>query len=123
MSDVLYRRHVECYIGCIQGSPAAFIALIHFVHPRTRKIRMIHRLVVLPDYQGIGIGMKLMTFVARRYISKGLRVRIVTSNPALRTSLKNSPNWCLMYKGRHKKHKNISADSSKRFTVSFEFKA
>lgn len=123
LNEQLYRRHVECFIGCIQDKPAAFIAVIHFVHPATRKIRMIHRLVVLPDYQGIGIGKRLMIFVAQRYIERGLRVRIVTSNPALMFSLKSDKNWRITDAGRKGPHGGLKSQkgSGKRYTTAWEF--
>ena len=114
----------KCFMGCVENEAAAFIALIHFPHPKTRIIQMIHRLVVLPDYQGIGIGRRLMTFVAQRYVEKGLRVRIVTSNPALMFSLKSDNNWRIADEGRKAPHSGLKAQkgSSKRFTTAWEFR-
>jgi GNAT superfamily N-acetyltransferase len=44
----------------------------------------VSRLVVLPDYQGIGIGKKLLNFVAELYTSQiNLPFYLVTSNPQL----------------------------------------
>lgn len=125
MSDVLYRRgRVECFVGCIENEPVAFIALIRLVHPNTKKTWMIHRLVVLPDYQGIGIGKRLMTFVAQRYVERGLRVRIVTSNPALIFSLRNDENWRMANAGRKGIHGGLKKKigSAKRYTTSWEFR-
>jgi GNAT superfamily N-acetyltransferase len=42
------------------------------------------RLVVLPDYQGIGLGKRLLTFIAELYTSQmNLPFYLVTSNPQL----------------------------------------
>jgi GNAT superfamily N-acetyltransferase len=44
----------------------------------------VSRLVVLPDYQGIGIGKRLLNFVAELYTSQiNLPFYLVTSNPQL----------------------------------------
>lgn len=49
----------------------------------------VSRLVVLPDYQGIGIGKKLLDFTAQLYVSQTNQpFYILTSNPAIvRSSL------------------------------------
>jgi len=51
------------------------------------------RLVVLPDYQGIGIGKRLLNFIAELYTSQiDLPFYIITTNPQIiRASL--GPNW------------------------------
>jgi GNAT superfamily N-acetyltransferase len=44
----------------------------------------VSRLVVLPDYQGIGVGKRLLNFVAELYTSQiNLPFYLVTSNPQL----------------------------------------
>jgi GNAT superfamily N-acetyltransferase len=74
--------HVRCYVGVYQDKPIAFIAIAH-VHMRARYYR-VSRLVVLPDYQGIGIGKWLLNFVAELYTSQTkIPFYILTSNPQL----------------------------------------
>jgi GNAT superfamily N-acetyltransferase len=52
----------------------------------------VSRLVVLPDYQGIGIGKRLLNFVAELYTSQiNLPFYLVTSNPQLIRS--NLESW------------------------------
>ena len=51
-------------------------------------------MVILPDYQGIGLGKKLLEFVAEIYKNKGFDYSIKTSAKNLITSLKNSNKWC-----------------------------
>jgi GNAT superfamily N-acetyltransferase len=52
----------------------------------------VSRLVVLPDYQGIGVGKKLLNFVAELYTSQvNLPFYLVTSNPQLVRG--NLGNW------------------------------
>jgi len=44
----------------------------------------VSRLVVLPDYQGIGVGKRLLNFIAELYTSQlNLPFYLVTSNPQL----------------------------------------
>ena len=56
------------------------------------------RLVVLPDYQGIGIGKRLLNFIAELHTSQTkIPFYILTSNPQIvRGNLKN---WRVMHFG------------------------
>lgn len=53
----------------------------------------ISRIVILPDYQGIGLGSRLRDACAELVAGQGKRVGIVTSHPAMIASCKNSPRW------------------------------
>jgi len=73
---------VRCYVARYHEKPVAFIAVAH-VRMRGHFFR-VSRLVVLPDYQGIGIGKRLLNFVAELYTSQlNLPFYLVTSNPQL----------------------------------------
>ncbi len=73
---------VRCYVGIYQDRPVAFIAVAH-TRMKQNYFR-VSRLVVLPDYQGIGIGKQLLNFVAELYTSQiSLPFYMVTSNPQL----------------------------------------
>ncbi|MEV4355067.1 GNAT family N-acetyltransferase [Nonomuraea sp. NPDC049625] len=49
---------------CIDGAPVAFLAYRHFQNPRVRNLKMEeHRLVVLPDFQGLSIGARMSEWV------------------------------------------------------------
>jgi GNAT superfamily N-acetyltransferase len=72
----------RCYMAVYRGKPIAFVAVVH-VHMRTRYYR-VSRLVVLPDYQGIGVGKRLLNLVADLYTSQTkMPFHIVTSNPQI----------------------------------------
>jgi GNAT superfamily N-acetyltransferase len=54
----------------------------------------VSRLVVLPDYQGIGLGKRLLNFIAELYTSqRKLPFYLVTSNPQLVRG--NLGKWCV----------------------------
>jgi len=78
-----HSRSAHCYIAEIGGRPIAWCSVIHLLHATAKKTKMIHRLVVRPDYQGVGIGTKFLTIIAKRYVEQGYRVRLVTSSAAL----------------------------------------
>lgn len=61
--------------------------------------KRVHRLVTLPSYQGIGIGMKFINFIADLYDRMGFKFNLITTTPALRFSLERSDQWRLRRSG------------------------
>jgi hypothetical protein len=53
----------------------------------------ISRIVTLPDYQGIGIGMAMAEAVAQIHGREGHRVSVTASHPALIAHCRRSPQW------------------------------
>jgi GNAT superfamily N-acetyltransferase len=73
---------VRCYVAKYLDKPVAFIAVAH-TRMKSNYFR-VSRLVVLPDYQGIGVGKKLLNFIAELYTSQvNLPFYLLTSNPQL----------------------------------------
>ena len=46
---------------------SGFFSIWHSPHPKVKNIKKVHRLVILPDYQGIGIGGILLNSIADIY--------------------------------------------------------
>jgi GNAT superfamily N-acetyltransferase len=113
-------------VGLYKGKPVAFLSVIG-VHFKLRYNR-IARLVVLPDYQGVGIGKRLLEFVAAYYHrTTTIPFFIITSNPQLVHS-KISNNWTVMRVGRARatktrQHLNAAYTSAsrKRLTISLKY--
>ena len=61
--------------------------------PYQKGKKRIHRLVVLPEFQGIGIGTKFLTTITEYYVKKNWTVFINTSNKGLVYSLKKNKHW------------------------------
>jgi GNAT superfamily N-acetyltransferase len=80
---------VRCYAALYQNKPIAFIAVA--CTRMKAKYYRVSRLVVLPDYQGIGIGKRFLNFVAELYSSQTkMPFYILTSNPQIiRGNMKN----------------------------------
>jgi GNAT superfamily N-acetyltransferase len=112
-----------CFVGYINDDPVAFLSVIHFPHPSHRNLKKVHRLVVLPDYQGIGFGGILLDFVGKYFTLKGFKFGITTSQPSLNFSLKKKKNWNLIRNGRmpnSNQNKGLSKTvSSNRITASW----
>ena len=71
------------------NAPVAFCAVLTAIG--RRGVWRVSRLVVLPDYQGIGIGRAMLAAVAEQYP----RLRITTSHPAMLRALSADPGWQL----------------------------
>lgn len=99
------------------------MAIIHFPHPKIKDLKKVHRLVVLPDYQGIGLGKIIMNFVAKLLKKRNLRLGITTSQPSLNYSLKLDKNWKLIRIGRTSSNDGLKglnkSISSNRITTSW----
>jgi len=83
----------QCYVAMLNGVPVSFCSVMANVGHKGR--RRISRIVTLPDFQGIGIGKRLLNFVADKYKQEGFRVSIGTSHPAMVASLRKDARWVL----------------------------
>lgn len=81
----------RCYLATSEEQPVAFCALL--AAPPARDCKRVTRLVVLPDYQGVGIGSRVLDCVAELSFASGNRVGITTSHPAMIASLRYSRHW------------------------------
>jgi hypothetical protein len=55
--------------------------------------KKIHRLVILPDFQGLGLGTKFMETLCDMYLHRGYKMYIRTAHESLEHHFKNSPLW------------------------------
>jgi len=101
-----------------------FIGVIHFPHPTNKKIKRVHRLVILPDYQGIGLGTQFLNEVAKFY--NDFDFTIITSAKNLIYALNKNKNWTLKRYGRIKRSNSMLKGLKRSFrghvkTASFQF--
>lgn len=83
----------NCFIGEIKGQPVVFVSSIAQPGRDVSHAWREHRLVVLPDYQGLGIGNKVSELVAQAYLEKGCQYFGKTSNPRIGEHRDKSPLW------------------------------
>ena len=114
----------ECFVGLINNKLVCFAAITDLIHNVLKNVKRVHRLVVLPDYQGVGIGKSFITCIARLYLKKSFRFRIITSNPALIHSFQKDKRWILventLSRPHHDKLKRTNSFST-RHIFSYEF--
>ena len=80
------------FVAEVGGQPAALMAMLSFPHPKTPSWK-IHRVVCLPDFQGVGIGSRLQDLLSEAYAATGKYVGITTTHPGLIGSLGRSKVW------------------------------
>lgn len=83
-------------------------------------------MVVLPDYQGIGIGGKLSNYIAEYFTKLEFTYIATTSSPQVINSRKKSKNWHLTSLGRKTNHQGLKTisgknNSSSRITTSWKY--
>jgi ABC-type lipoprotein export system ATPase subunit/GNAT superfamily N-acetyltransferase len=83
----------QCFGGWIGSQLAAFTAYRHFPHANTRNIKIEHRTVVLPDYQGLGISGRLAEWIGQRLWDQGFRYKRSIAHPAIIHHCSRSPRW------------------------------
>ena len=84
-------RGATCYAAWWEDRPAAFCAVLGQIGHACRK--RITRLVVLPQFQGLGLGLQLAEHVCSLESARGLAVSIATSHPAVIAACRRSPRW------------------------------
>lgn len=97
----LFKRHhylsgslapgARCYLATWDGVPVNFCATLPVIAKKNH--RRFTRIVTLPDYQGIGIGMRAVAAVAELHRAEGLRINVTSSHPALIRHCRHSPQW------------------------------
>jgi len=89
----------ECFGGFIDGQCVMFSSFLHFMHPQAKNMKMGHRLVVLPDWQGLGLSEVMGETLGQYLYERGQRFRVVTAHPAVIRSRSQSPRWKLVEGG------------------------
>jgi GNAT superfamily N-acetyltransferase len=89
----------QCFGGFINDECVMFMSFLHFMHPQAKNLKMGHRLVVLPDWQGLGLSERMGETMGQYLYEQGYRYRVVTAHPALIRSRSRSPRWKLVSGG------------------------
>jgi len=117
----------KSFIGYIDESPVCFFSVLHFPHPKVKNFKRGHRLVVLPDYQGLSIGHVFSSRIAQKFKDDGFRFRITSSTKALFYQRSRDPKWAVVGKARHTTPSDTSSrnlgkfGSQNKITYSYEY--
>lgn len=114
----------------VNGELAGFTSALPFVHPKKKDYMRGHRTVVLPDYQGVGIGREIRNKIASYFKSVGKGYITTSSSPSIIYASRDNTKWIMTRHGRlfigsengkiQNKHKKGST-SSNRVTCSWEY--
>jgi len=125
----------KCYLALWEGEPVAFCAVLHHYGAKSRRDRQcgirgrkrISRVVTLPDYQGMGMGARLVDAVCRHEQAAGHRMSITASHPAVIGYCTRSPHWkaVRVSKVGRTRHRRVAGKQVKtsqgRMVASFEY--
>jgi GNAT superfamily N-acetyltransferase len=116
-------KTADCYIGYVEENLVCFFAVLHFPHAQVKNFKKGHRLVVLPDYQGLGIGHKFSSFIADMYVKNGYRFIITSSTKALYFQRAKDKRWIITRKGRTGESSGMleGSTSKNKMTYSYEY--
>jgi GNAT superfamily N-acetyltransferase len=91
--DTRMSRSVHCYVGLIGDKPVAFHAAIHSTNRDIHSYWRGHRTVVLPEFQGMGLGTAFSDAIAQIYVDRGMRYFSKTAHPSFGEHREKSPLW------------------------------
>jgi len=80
-------------VGVMNGELAAFTSFITYPSPIPQPCKRGHRTVVLPDYQGFGLGAQVSEVMGRYLLTQGFRYFCKTSHPRLGEHRNRSVLW------------------------------
>ena len=106
-------RAARCYAALWNDAPVAFAAVLpQFNAPGRWRLS---RLVTLPDYQGVGIGVRTAEALAEVYRAAGCGFSVTAAHPAMLAHCRRSPAW------RLKRVTKGNRRGAPRATASFEY--
>ena len=120
----LFRRHhylddgilagATCWAACIGDICIAMASSIAMPCGSLKNAWREHRTVVLPEFQGFGIGPRLSDAVAEWNIQQGRRYFSKTSHPRMGEYRESSPKWKPTTKNRRKRSDYLKSKTTKQ---------
>lgn len=128
-----HNKAAKCFALFVNNKPICFNSVLHLPNMHYNNLKRLHRVVTLPDYQGIGFVHVLMGYLGAAYKALGIRLRAYPKHPPFIINFNRNKDWALKEKSKirtntlrvksirvKKEYKNISFNN--RFTGSiFEY--
>ena len=118
----------RCYVAVWEGQIIGFISTLASPNGYIKSAWRGHRLVILPDFQGMGIGMKFVDAVAQIHLDQGHRFFNRNAHPRMGFYLNKSPLWKPTSKNKKLRtdvtHENLFKNhyvDNKRVCFSYEY--
>jgi len=94
----------RCWLAIWNDAPVGFASALSFPNGNIKNAWREHRTVVLPDYQGLGLGVRLSDAIAQIFVSQECRYFSKTSHPRMGGYRDSSPLWKATSKNRKARH-------------------
>jgi GNAT superfamily N-acetyltransferase len=89
----------RCFALTYEGQAVAFAGVMTRPYTKSLPLYGISRVVVMPDWQGLGLGMVIMEKVGALLRALRLRMNIYPAHPSFIQSCVRSPTWRMLKKG------------------------
>ncbi len=101
----------RCYIAIWEGQVIGFSGTITLPSGTLKNAWRGHRTVILPDFQGMGVGVRFSDAIGQLHIDQGLRYFSRTAHPRMAEYRNASPLWKPTSKNK-KLRKDVSDSNS-----------
>lgn len=91
--DANINKSSRCWIATWNGVPVGFSSSLPFPSGTVKNAWRGHRTVVLPDFQGIGLGVRISDATAEIFVKHGYRYFSKTAHPRMGEYRNRSPLW------------------------------
>ena len=91
--DTAISRSAHYYVLLLGDKPIGFHAAIHSTNRDIHSYWRGHRTVILPEFQGMGIGTAFSDAIAKIYVDRGLRYFSKTAHPSFGEHREKSDLW------------------------------
>jgi GNAT superfamily N-acetyltransferase len=110
-------KTARCYVAVWEGQLVGFVATLSYPSGSVQNSFREHRLVIHPDYQGLGLGPKVSEAVAQYYIENGKRYFSKTSHPRLGGYRDQSDKWKPTSKNHMRRTDGLNLDGAQRWAI------
>jgi GNAT superfamily N-acetyltransferase len=86
-------KAARCWLASWDGTKVGFVSALAFPNQHLKNAWREHRTVVLPDFQGLGIGVAISDAVAEIFLTDGCRYFSKTAHPRFGEYRNQSPLW------------------------------
>lgn len=106
-----HNKAARCYLAVWNDVVIGFASVITMPSGTLKNAWRGHRSVILPDFQGMGIGVRFQEIVAQIHVDEGHRFFSRSAHPKMINYKTNSPLWRATSKNK-KLRKDVSSDNT-----------
>ena len=110
---------MHCYIAEVCDVKIGFVSVMHMTGRDIKSFWRESRLVIIPEWQGLGIGKMLSDYVANLYLKSGHRYFSKTAHPALGEYRESSNLWEPTTTNKKKRKSYLKKDKTPRVSDGF----